>query len=141
MKRVLFDVNIILDVLLDRKPHAYASAAAWATAERGISEGFLAAHALTTIYYLVQKELGGIKAKRTVSALLRVFGVAGVDGAVIEEALRLSSPDFEDAVTAAAARFANCDYIVTRDAKGFRRSPVQALTPEAITPLLSNKIT
>jgi predicted nucleic acid-binding protein len=139
MKRVLFDLNIILDVLLDRKPHADGSAAAWATAEKGISEGLLAAHAVTTIYYLAQKELGAIKAKRTVSALLRVFGVAAVDGAVIQEALRLSSPDFEVAVTAAAARLANCDYIVTRDVKGFRRSPVQALTPEAITPLLNNK--
>jgi len=28
MKRILFDVNVILDVLLDRNPHVEASAAA-----------------------------------------------------------------------------------------------------------------
>ncbi len=55
MKRVLFDVNVVLDVLLDRKPHADASAAAWAAVETGTAEGFLAAHAVTTIHYLIRK--------------------------------------------------------------------------------------
>jgi hypothetical protein len=69
--------------------------------------------------------------------MLKVFGVAAVDSAVIQEALHLSFSDFEDAVTAAAARLAGCDYIVTRDPKGFRGSPVRSLTPEALTPILS----
>jgi hypothetical protein len=62
--------------------------------------------------------------------------VAAGDGSVIEEALRLSLADFEDAVTAAAARMSECDYIVTRDPKGFRGSPVRPLAPEAVLPLL-----
>jgi len=137
MTRVLFDINIVLDVLLDRKPYAEASAAAWAAVETGISEGVLAAHAVTTIHYLVRKEMSATKARRTISAILRVFGVASVDGAVIQEALQLSLSDFEDAVTAAAARLAGCNYIVTRDPRGFRGSPVRSLTPEAVTPLMS----
>jgi len=137
MTRVLFDINIVLDVLLDRKPYAEASAAAWAAVETGISEGVLAAHAVTTIHYLVRKEMSATKARRTISAILRVFGVASVDGAVIQEALQLSLSDFEDAVTAAAARLAGCNYIVTRDPRGFRGSPVRSLTPEALTPLMS----
>jgi predicted nucleic acid-binding protein len=136
MTKVLFDINVILDVLLDRKLHAEASAAAWAAVETGASEGLLAAHAVTTIHYLIRKELGAAKALRTVSGMLRVFGVAPVDAAVVQEALHLSFTDFEDAVTAAAARLAGCDYIVTRDPKGFRGSPVRCLTPEALTPLL-----
>ena len=44
MKRVLFDTNVILDVLLERHPHAKASAAAWAAAESGKVKGMLAAH-------------------------------------------------------------------------------------------------
>ena len=111
MKRILFDVNVVLDVLLDRKPHAVASAAAWAAVETGMAEGPPAAHAVTTIRYLVRKDTG---ARR-----------------------QLPCPDFEDAVTAAAARLARCDYIVTRDPKGFRGSPVRPLTPEAAIPLFS----
>ncbi len=136
MKRILLDTNIVLDVLLDRHPHAEASAAVWMAVETGISEGFLAVHAVTTIHYLLRKEMGNIKAKRIVSAILSVFGVATVDTAVIQEALQLPLTDFEDAVTAAAARLTGCESIVTRDPKGFRGSPVRALPPEAVIPLL-----
>lgn len=137
MKRILFDVNVILDVLLDRQPHAEASSAAWAAVETGIAEGLLAAHAVTTIHYLVRKETNAAKARRIISAILRVFGVAAVNSTVIQEALQFSCPDFEDAVTAAAARLTSCDYIMTRDRKGFRGSPVRPLTPEAALPLFS----
>ena len=139
MKRILFDTNVVLDVLLDRQPHVEASAAAWAAVETGISEGMLAAHAVTTIHYLVRKEVGNVKARRIVTAILRVFGVAAVDGAVVQEALQLPFSDFEDAVTAAAARLAGCECIVTRDPRGFRGSPVRSLTPEAVTPLLNKQ--
>jgi hypothetical protein len=70
---------------------------------------------------------------------LRVFGVATVDGGVIQEALHVSLPDFEDSVTAAAAQLAGCDFIVTRDAKGFRGSPIRPLTPEAFLPLVGGE--
>jgi hypothetical protein len=83
--------------------------------------------------------MGNIKARRIISAILRVFGVAAVDGRVIQEALQLSFSDFEDAVTAASARLAGCECIVTRDPKGFRGSPVRSLIPEAVTPLLDKK--
>jgi predicted nucleic acid-binding protein len=139
MKRILFDVNVILDVLLDRKPYAEASAAVWTAVETGQAQGLLAAHAVTTIHYLVRKEIGSAAAKRTISAILKVFGVAAVDGAVLLEALQLPFADFEDAVTAAAARLATCDYIVTRDPKGFRRSSVQSLTPKMAVALLTTE--
>ncbi len=57
--RILIDTNIVLDVLLDRSPYVEASAAVWAAVETGNAEGLLAAHAATTIYYLLQKEMVG----------------------------------------------------------------------------------
>ena len=48
MKRILFDTNVVLDVLLDRQPYVEASAAAGADVETGISEGMLDAHAVTS---------------------------------------------------------------------------------------------
>ncbi len=139
MRRVLVDINIILDVLLEREPHFAASAAVWTAVEAGFVEGLLSAHAVPTIHYLARKQLGGAGARRVVTTLLNVFGVAAVDEAVIREALGFSPPDFEDSVTAAAARSAMCDLIVTRDPKGFRGSPVRALTPEATAHLLTQR--
>ena len=139
MRQALIDTNVVLDVLLDRQPHVEGSAAVWAAVETGLSKGFLAAHAITTIHYLVRRELGSARAKRTVAAILRIFDVAAVDGTVIQEALQLSLPDFEESVTAAAAQLAGCDVIVTRDPNGFRGSPVRTLTPEAALPILGKE--
>jgi predicted nucleic acid-binding protein len=136
MRRLLVDTNVLLDVLLDRQPHAEISAAIWASVETGRWEGFLAAHAITTIHYLVQRELGATRAKQMIGLILRVFRAATVDSAVFEQSLRLPIADFEDAVTAAAALASECEYIVTRDPKGFRGSPVRALAPEAALPIL-----
>jgi hypothetical protein len=52
MRRILFDTNLVLDVLLDRHPHVEASAG-WAIAETGAVEGMLAGHAITTIHCLI----------------------------------------------------------------------------------------
>jgi hypothetical protein len=86
--------------------------------------------------HLVRKDASTAKAKQTLTAILRVFGVATVDERVILEALEMQSPDFEDSVTDAAAELAECDLIVTRDPKGFRGSPIRALAPEAAVHLL-----
>jgi predicted nucleic acid-binding protein len=137
MKRLLVDTNIALDVLLDRQPHAEASMAIWASVETGRCEGFLAAHAITTINYLLLRDLGTVKAKQMIALILVVFRVAAVDGAVIEQARRLPIADFADAVTVVEATLGSgCELIVTPDPKGFRGSPVRALGAEAVLAIL-----
>ena len=135
-KRLLVDTNVVLDVLLDRQPHVNASAAVCAAVETGKAEGLLAAHAVTTIHYLLSRQLGEAVARQSVLALLKLFGVAPVDGNVLQQAIQSPGQDFEDSVTAAAAYSSGCHLIVTRDPKGFRRSPIPALNPAQALPLL-----
>jgi predicted nucleic acid-binding protein len=127
---VLVDLNVVLDVLLDRRPHAVAAARVWGVIERGNSQGFLPAHAFTTIHYLAARARGRAFARRTIDDLLRVFDVAPVDGAVIRKALSFEWPDFEDAVCAAAALASGCDTVVTRDPDGFPDPPIRVVDPE-----------
>ena len=129
MRRVLLDVNVVLDVLLDRKPFAENAAAVWSAVEQGRAEGLLSAHAVTTIHYLNARGVGSRMARDTTEALLSVFEVAGVDGSVFGSAAALGWNDFEDAVTAVAARRAKCDAIVTRNPRNFQGSPVRLLAP------------
>jgi predicted nucleic acid-binding protein len=139
MKRVLIDTNIVLDVLLERKPHLVASAAIWDVVESGSAEGFLAAHAITTVHYLAQKQSGARRAKRLIASLLQVFRVAPVDENVLRDALQSETQDFEDAVSAAAAHATGCEAIVTRDPKGFRTAGLPVLTPETAAPLFASR--
>jgi predicted nucleic acid-binding protein len=136
MKSILVDINVVLDVLLDRQPHVRASSRAWAAIEGGAARGFLAAHAVTTIHYLIRRAVGSSKATKAIGALLTVFEIAPMDDRVIKRAMGLAFGDFEDAVSASAGQAAGCDYILTRDPKGFRSSPVPPITPEAVIPLL-----
>ena len=131
MKRLLLDLNVILDVLLDRRPHVDAAARVWAAAEAKLAIGLVPAHGLTTIHYLVARERGHREARRVVETLLGIFQVVPVDEPVLRQALALPFGDFEDAVCSACAVAAGCDALVTRDVSGFRRSPVPVLTPAA----------
>lgn len=129
MRRVLLDVNVVLDVLLDRRPFSESASAVWSAVEEGRGAGLLSAHALTTIHYLNARAVGSREAGLTTDALLSVFDVAPVDRAVLGAALALGWDDFEDAVTAAAAHRARCDALVTRNPRDFKRSPVSVLAP------------
>jgi predicted nucleic acid-binding protein len=128
-RRLLLDLNVVLDVLLDRKPHATAAAALWSRIEGGDATGYLAAHGITTIHYLAQRARGKRFARQTVEDLLSVFRVVAVDEKSLRQALALSLPDFEDAVCAACAAAADCEAIVTRDPAGFRGSSIPAIDP------------
>jgi predicted nucleic acid-binding protein len=134
---VLLDTNVILDVLLDRSPHVTASSALWARIESGEARGLLAAHAVTTIHYLLRQRLKEPQAKRAVGSLLSIFGIAQVNEKVLADALLSESADYEDAVTAAAAFHAGCNFVVTRDPAGFRGSPVRVIAPDAANALLA----
>jgi predicted nucleic acid-binding protein len=129
--RVLFDANVVLDVLLSRAPHLAASSAALDTVvSRGV-DGLIAAHAVTTIAYLVQREHGAQEARAILGHLLARLRVAEVSDAVVRAALAAAMPDFEDAVTSFAARDSGATLIVTRDPGGFVGSPIPAVSPEA----------
>jgi predicted nucleic acid-binding protein len=136
MKKLLLDIDIILDILLDRKPHVVASSQIWVAIETGRVKGIVPAHGVTTIYYLIRRAIGAATARRTIGTILQVLEVAAVDSNVIQSSLLLAWPDFEDAVTAAAAEAAGCDAIITRDPKGFPDSQVQVLTPETAAALI-----
>lgn len=136
--RLLLDTNIVLDVLMSRKPHAATSEAIWSAVEKRQAQGLLAAHAITTIHYLYSKHADKARADRTVAGLLKVFSIATVNQRVIEDASAMSLPDFEDAVTACAAQHSGCNLIVTRDPRGFRDSLVPSVAPEAALALLGS---
>lgn len=129
MKRLLVDLNVVLDVLLERAPHSAAASALWAAREHGECELVLPAHGVTTIFYLATRQRDAAFARAVVTDLTVVFEIAAVDEAVIRRALALEMSDFEDAVTAAAGERAGCDALVTRNLSDFSSSPLLAIDP------------
>lgn len=136
MRRVLFDLNVVLDVLFERSPHAAEAAALWKASKDGRLYGLLPAHGFATIDYLVRHEKGAAFARQAIGDLLNVFHVATVDEPVIRRAAGLGWTDFEDAVVAAAAEAASCEALVTRNPGHFSKSPVTVLVPKAALALI-----
>ncbi|HUG53184.1 MAG TPA: PIN domain-containing protein [Vicinamibacteria bacterium] len=133
---MLIDVNVVLDFVLDRPRFAEDASALWASAERKEIEAVVPAHGVTTVFHLARRQGGPALARRVVSDLLAVSGVAAVDAAVLRRALALGWRDFEDAVCAAAAEAAGCDTLVTRDPEGYPGCSIVVVDPSTAVSLL-----
>lgn len=136
---MLVDTNVVLDVLLERKPHVTDSDAVLAAVERNEVAGLLGATSITTIYYLAAKAVGAKRAKAQVAVLLDIFRVAAITGSVLRDAMDSEFVDFEDAVLHAAAMFEGADAIVTRDPDDFRRAKLAVYTPSEFRAALRRK--
>ena len=123
--KLLIDTDVLLDVALARDPHLAASADVmrWAEAEGTAAVSW---HSLTNCAYLLK---GG--GRPFLARLLRIVQVAPVGTPDARRALQLPMADIEDAFQAASALAWQADFIVTRNVRHYRRSPVPALTPTA----------
>lgn len=126
MKAIL-DTNIVLDVLLNRRPFAEPAAAVFGLAEQSRFSGMLCATTVTTVHYLLSQTFANGEARQLLSKLLSLFGIAAVNRHVIERALRSGIDDFEAAVLSEAAVLAGAECIITRNARDFRKSPLKIL--------------
>lgn len=134
--RVMFDANVVLDVLLLREPFHEQSGQLLARAERGDIQGYICASVVTTIFYLARKAVGLDQARRQVRTILAILNVAPVTGAVLQEAADSNVNDFEDAVVAASARQVQVDAIATRNERDFAKAQVSTYSPAALLVLL-----
>ncbi|MCB2264042.1 MAG: PIN domain-containing protein [Candidatus Thiosymbion ectosymbiont of Robbea hypermnestra] len=130
--RVLFDLNVLLDVLLNRVPHTADSTAALRLAETHAVEGYLCAAGVDTLDYLLTRGLGRKKARLHLGTIRKILRIAEVTETVIDTALALDWPDLEDAITHESARLQGIDVIVTRDIKGFSSAPLPIYTPSEL---------
>jgi predicted nucleic acid-binding protein len=134
--RVLVDLNVVLDVLQNRRPFYEDSARVLDAVVRKEVGGWLAAHSLTTLFYVINRQRDRETAVAALTGLLDVFTVAGVDDQGIRDALSWGWDDFEDAVQMAAAVRAGVDYLVTRNPRDFPDGHVPVILPTALPPLL-----
>ncbi len=128
--KVLFDTNVILDVLFDREPFVEDASYLLSKVEQSEIIGFVCATTITTIHYLLKKALGASKASIYTESLLSLFVIAPVNRLVLEKAIKSKFNDFEDAVIHEAALHAGAQYIITRNVKDFKKSQLPVFEPQ-----------
>lgn len=133
---LLVDTNVLLDVILDRSPWANDAVRLLDRVAGGAARAFVAAHAVTTVHYIVQRERGRTAAVTAVSDLLELLDVVPLDSADFQRALALQLKDFEDAVQVAACLRAGANFLVTRNPRDFAGAPVELRSAGEITAML-----
>lgn len=127
--KILFDTNVILDVLLDREPFAEPAAHLMSKVEESEIQGFISAITVTTLHYLLAKSLGKTKAKKHIQSILSLFEIAPVNRLVLEDAFDNKFQDYEDSVIYDSAIHSGAEYIVTLDGKDFKHSKIPVYEP------------
>ena len=135
---ILVDLNVVLDVLQNRQLYYEASARVLDAVAREEVTGLLAAHSMTTLYYVLNRVRDRETAVAAITNLLDTFTVAAVDDTVIRKALSWGWSDFEDAVQLAAAAAAGADYLVTRNPGDYQEGIVWVVQPAALPALLKS---
>ncbi len=126
---ILIDLNILLDVLQKREPFYETSAALLAAVETGQVRGFIAAHNITTLFYLIQKGRSSREARAMITSLLQFLKIIPIDQSTIEQALNLDYRDFEDAVQMIAAIQSKMDCLITRNVKDYQPALLSVMQP------------
>ena len=126
---ILIDINILLDVLQKREPFYETSAHLLASVETGQVKGYVAAHSITTLFYLIKKDRSAADARATITNLLQFINIAPVDQNTIEQALNLDYRDFEDAVQMISAVQCKADCLITRNIKDYQPALLPVMAP------------
>ncbi|HET7585108.1 MAG TPA: PIN domain-containing protein [Gemmatimonadaceae bacterium] len=135
---VLLDINVLLDVILDRAPWADDATLLLDLIAAGRVRGFVSGHSLTTVHYIVAREKDRTRAGSAVSDLLDILEVVPLRAADFQRALALGLRDFEDAVQVAACLQAGADALVTRNARDFQGAPVTIRSAGEVVALIAS---
>jgi len=126
---VLVDLNILLDVLQKREPFYAMSARLLDSVETGLVKGFVAAHSITTLFYLIKKDRSSAQARATISNLMQFIKIAPIDQNTIEQALNLDYRDFEDAVQMICAVQCKADFLITQNTSDYQPALLPVMLP------------
>jgi len=142
----LLDLNVILDYLQNRPPHAQDAEDLFVAAKSSKVALWVSGDAFSTLFYVLEREFRQQKrpnssalAQSKIQGLLKRVSVAPVTKAVLDTAIAYGLDDFEDAIQAVAAVEAGVTTLVTRDADGYDDFPpntLAVLTPAQALALL-----
>ena len=125
--KLLLDTNVLVDYFGARRPFCDQWELINALQMTGYAELWASAESYTDAFYLLRRAVGSEKLQDMFLESLSFVRVCSVDEDDIRKAAERSWSDFEDCLIAVCAEKVKADYIITRDAGGFKRSKIPAM--------------
>ncbi len=122
--KILLDTDILLDIALRREAFVEDSSRIIDWAEKNIGRAAVAWHTLSNLAYLVRPN-----PRPFIRDLLRFTLVSPVGTDEALRAIALPMADFEDALQASAATAFDAAFIISRNLRDYKNSPVPAILP------------
>lgn len=123
--RVLVDANVIFDVYERRQPHYAASLQVCRLVQRRTLVAAVASHSVANGFYVYGRPFVEFVKQR----LTEDFEICCADAHGTRSCLVLGVRDLEDALQVGAAMAWRAAFIITRNERDFKASPVPAISP------------
>lgn len=138
-KRIFLDTNVMLDFLGVRKPFYEPIAKIATLAEKGKLTMVVSPISFATVNYLLAKFENENIAREKLRKFKIICEICSLDEQTIEKGLNSSIKDFEDALQYFSATEAECEIIITRNGKGFKKSLLPVMTADEFLKSLHKK--
>jgi predicted nucleic acid-binding protein len=130
MRDLFIDTDVIIDLLIDRKPFSREAAIIFTLIEQKKLKGFSSSLTFSNLYYILRKIESHNKVISKLDSLSRMVGILKVEEQTIKNALASGFPDFEDSIQYfSAVDSKKIDVIITRNIKDFKKSEIPVMTP------------
>lgn len=129
MKKVFIDSDIILDVALSRHPFFENSRLILAIIENDYAIGYTSSNCIANIYYVLRKLGNDKNARKFIKIITSYITVIPIEHSDIIFAIDSDILDFEDAIQHYSAVRNQCNCIITRNIKDYKKSAITIYTP------------
>ncbi|MEX2600379.1 MAG: PIN domain-containing protein [Balneolaceae bacterium] len=123
--KILADVNVCLDLYLDRKPHVDFSGQIFELAEKEKIKLYISGISFDTLFYIMRPVIGPKKSTENLKQLLLYTKAGNLDHKTVECAIHAGWRDLEDALQYYCALNNGCDFLVTRNKGDFTSGTAQ----------------
>ncbi len=127
-KRIFLDTNIVLDLLGEREPFYEPIAKIATLADKGELTMIVSPISFATVNYFLSKYESPEIAREKLRKFKILCEVCSLNEQTIEKGLNSSIRDFEDALQYFSATESECDLIITRNGKDFKKSLLPVMT-------------
>ena len=130
MTDLFVDTDVIIDFLIDRKPHSREAAIIFTLIEQKKIKGYVSSLTFSNLYYVLRKVESHNKVITKLDSISRLLTILKVDQQIIKDAIASGFQDFEDSIQYnCALDFKKIDVLITRNTKDYKNSEIAVMTP------------
>jgi len=130
MTDLFIDTDVIIDFLIDRRPHSREAAILFTLIEQKKLRGYVSSLTFSNLYYVLKKIESHSRVISKLDSISKMLTILKVDQQTIKDALASGFQDFEDSIQYyCALEFRKVDVLITRNTKDYKNSEIPVMTP------------